>query len=396
MLKSNFILARFNTNGSLDNSFGKSGFAITDAGSDNDMLLALAVKANGKIIAGGQSFRNNISQFALIQYNSNGVPDPGFGNNGIVITDFGNSCNITALVLQNDKIIAVGNYFNGSTNDFALARYKANGAPDLSFNGTGMLTSDFGFTDNPVSAAIQPDGKVVVGGYSVDASYNSHFELARYTTQGILDNSFNMTGFILTDFGHPLEWLSAIGIQKNGKIVAGGYSNDNNGIQNLAIEGFNSNGSIDSSFGTNGYVSTAFISADVGNFLTVTVDGNFLAGGYSFGAINVEFTVAQFKSNGSLVDHFGDGGKLMSYYPGKDNIYSYVMAQSDGKVIVSTQTWDGTTTELFISFFGQWGPGSKLWSSGSAPANGYYSVMQTDGKIVQATYQNTLDWPGVF
>ncbi len=390
---SDFILARYNTNGTLDASFGIGGVSITDAGSTSDVPNAVAIEGNGKIIAGGQSYVGGISQFALIQYNSNGVPDPFFGTNGVVITNFGNSCNINSIAIQTDnKIIAAGNYFNGSANDFAIARYKTNGSLDLSFNTTGLVTSNFGYSDNATAVAIQSNGKIVVGGYFTDASSNNHFEVARYNANGSTDLSFNNSGLLTTTFGYPEEYLTAIGIQKNGKIVAGGYTNDNNGVQDYALVRINNNGLIDSSFGINSQVKTSITSTDVLNFLVLPNDGNIIAGGNSYTGSTYEFTLVQYENDGSLSTAFGSDGKLLGYYPDKDLSYLDVLIQKDGKLLTDAQTNDGTNFGNLLYRFNSNGTKDLTYGQkGSAVTSGVYSVMQSDNKVVEAGFQNSMN-----
>ena len=162
---SDFIAARFTTDGKLDKTFGNKGVTITDAGSETDALASVAIQSNGKIVAGGQTSRNGINQFALIRYTKDGAVDSSYGSQGLVITNFGNASNINSIALTTDnKVVAVGNYNNGSASDFAIARYLKTGALDSTFNGNGEVTSNFGNSDNAISVAIDTTGKIVVGG----------------------------------------------------------------------------------------------------------------------------------------------------------------------------------------------------------------------------------------
>jgi len=386
-----FILARFNTNGSLDKSFGNGGVIITDLGSDDDIPYAVVVQNNGRIIAAGQSFVNGVSQFALIRYNPNGTTDMSFGKKGIVFTNFGNTSSINALALNpNGKIIAVGNYFNGSNGDFAIAQYNSDGTLDPSFNGTGEVVADFGNSDNAVSAAIQKDGMIVVGGYYVDASYNSHFEIARFQASGSLDVSFNGSGYTTTDFGNSQDYLAAIAIQSNGGIVAGGYTYDVNGISDLALARFTSQGAIDNNFGNAGRQVTNIDGGyDFMNCLLVQSNGKILSGGYNSSGANY-LTLVQYNTNGTLNTDFGSGGYIIGYYPAKDITYSNVFVQTDEKLVTNGQTYDGATIQNILSRFNQDGSVDKSYGQkGIANSGGFYAAMQSDNKVVNAGYTNT-------
>ncbi len=389
---SDFILARFNTTGSLDGTFGNGGVIITDLGSDDDIPGAVLVQKDGKIIAAGQTLVNGVAEFALVRYNPNGSTDITFGNKGFVFTNFGNTSNITALAQQADgKIVAVGNYFNGSNGDFAIARYNSNGTPDPGFNGTGEVVADFGNSDNAVSTALQTDGKIIVGGYYVDPSFNSHFELARFMTNGLIDSSFNGSGVTTTDFGNAQDYLAAIAIQENGAIVAGGYTYEMSGLDDLALTRFKATGSIDSSFGNSGKVVTDIDSSyDVMNCLSIQTNGKILSGGYSSINFLNYFTAIQYNGNGSLDANFGSGGIVIGYYPDFDISYSTVLLQTDGKPVVSGQTSDGVTGINILSRFNPDGSVDKSYGQkGVANSGGFYAVMQSDNKVVNASYLNT-------
>src|SRR5262249_1001076 len=155
--------------------------------------FGVALQTDGKIVVAGSTNNPNTNSFdfALARYNTNGTIDnANFGVNGKVITDFGDDDEVSAIAIQSDgKIVVAGSTNNSNTNnfDFALARYNASGTPDNSFDGDGMLTTDFGNEDFLSSVALQNDGKIVATGYT-DVNGSQDIALARYTTNGALDN----------------------------------------------------------------------------------------------------------------------------------------------------------------------------------------------------------------
>jgi uncharacterized delta-60 repeat protein len=392
-VNSEFITARFTTSGTLDASFGNSGITITNAGSENDALTAVAIQSDNKIIAGGESYRNGISQFALIRYNTNGTADPSYGNNGLVITNFGNSCNINALVLQpGNKVVAVGNYNDGTNGDFAIARYLINGSLDTSFNGSGEVTSNFGNSDNAISVALQTNGKILVGGYYTNQQYNSHFEIARYNANGSIDSSFNGTGVAGTNFGSTEEIFASLAVQSNGKIIAGGYIYTTNGFDDLALARFNVSGGIDSSFGLYGQVLDSIGNGNYNflNCLTLESNGQILSGGYTQTSNSILFTLSRFNTNGSLDNSFGTSGNVQGFYPGNAIYYDGMMVQSDEKIVVNGYTSNGVTYPYFLTRLNQNGSTDLTYGNkGMAVTNGYYAVMQSDGKVVESYYNTT-------
>lgn len=219
-----FALARYNTNGSLDNTFNQEGNSspagtvrtqFGDAYSKNDEAMAVAIDAYGKIVVGGSSCLTGVKTFALARYNPNGSLDTSFfGGNahvrGTVVTNFAygetHAC-VKSLVIQADGKIVAGGYTNANTEHsdithFALARYTAHGKLDASFASDaqsgipGTLITDFGSVKNSSAVnalALQSDGKIVAGGWT-KLDTNKYAALARYNSDGSLDYQFNGGG----------------------------------------------------------------------------------------------------------------------------------------------------------------------------------------------------------
>jgi uncharacterized delta-60 repeat protein len=227
-----FALARYNANGSLDPTFGSAGKVITDFSGDFDDANDVAIQGDGKIIAAG-STRGVLTDydFALARYNANGSLDPTFGSGGRVVTPFETGSvagidAIDALAIQGDgKITAAGTTLAGVGNyNFALARYNANGSLDLSFGAGGRVTTDFtGQNDQAYDLAIQPDGKLVAVGQAITLT-SLAFGIARYNVDGSLDPSFGAAGRVTTEFppGSGAA-ASAVAIQADGRIIAAGF-----------------------------------------------------------------------------------------------------------------------------------------------------------------------------
>jgi serralysin len=179
-----FGLARYTADGALDKTFSGDGKLATDFSKHADVARAVVVQTDGKILVTGHSE----GDFALARYNDNGTLDQSFSGDGKVTTAFvGGSSDGQSCVIQNDgKIIVVGR----SRKDFALARYNTDGTLDHSFSGDGKQTTDFAHgADSARAAAVRPDGKILVAGRSGKA-----LALARYTTAGKLDLSFSHDG----------------------------------------------------------------------------------------------------------------------------------------------------------------------------------------------------------
>ena len=213
----------------------------------------------------------------LIRYNSDGSLDTGFDTDGKVSTDIGSWSQDFAfsVAIQTDgKLVAIG----GNSGDIALVRYNTDGSLDGTFGTGGIVTTDInsGSNDLAYSVAIQPDGKIVVGGISgTVGSYD--FVVVRYNSDGSLDTSFDTDGKVTTDLGSGgNDYGRFVAVQSDGKIVVTGDAGDDFG----AVR-YNSNGSLDGSFGTGGIVVTdvGVNSTDNGNSGALQSDGKILVVG---------------------------------------------------------------------------------------------------------------------
>jgi uncharacterized delta-60 repeat protein len=272
-----FALARYNTDGSLDTTFGDNGKVLTDFESNfdiftprrEDQAFALAIQPNNKIVVAGRSCDevDNVirdCEFALARYNADGTLDTTFataGLNGRVTTDFNDSNDLAfAVALQPDgKIVVAGNSSaGGSSIDFALARYNADGTLDATFGGAGKVLTDFGRQDEALAIVIQANGRIVVAGRSCDIDndvfLNCDFALARYHTDGTLDTTFAGAGKVLTDFNASNDEAFDLALQPDGQLVVAGNSNGN-----FALARYRINGSLDTTWGAGaGKVTTDF------------------------------------------------------------------------------------------------------------------------------------------
>jgi uncharacterized delta-60 repeat protein len=314
----NFIVQRYNTNGSLDITFNGTGTVLTGVGSGTkyDGARSMSPQADGKIVVAGSSLENGSQDFAVMRYNADGSLDTSFNGTGKVLTDLGTSSGdfANSVKVQADgKIVVVGastpsnvTLMNGSVFDIAVVRYNTDGSLDTSFNATGKLTTDLGSNsnDNAYSAALQSDGKILVGGYS-----GSDFAVVRYNSDGSLDTGFNGTGKVVTDFaGGSFDSGASIALQANGKIVVAGTTNTSGGLDEFAVARYNADGSLDTSFNGTGKVSTgvAALNGD-GTGVTVQGDGKIVVAGVAFGGGTSnpgDFVVVRYNADGSLDTSF--------------------------------------------------------------------------------------------
>lgn len=277
-----FALARLNVDGSLDGSFGNGGLASTIVGQGNSRAASVAMQANGQIVVGGTAFNGTRNDFAMARYNANGLLDTNFGNGGALMTGIGGVSNFGIVVrMQIDqRIMLAGNTSNdGTTFSTAVLRYLPNGSLDTSWNGTGVAVATLGSSTTTSFMSVQADNRVVVASTAFVAGVNN-FAVLRYLSNGTLDTSFGGgRGFVTTAFGASPATAFGMAILPNAQIVVAGEV-VTNGLEQFGVVRYNVNGSLDVSFGTGGRV---IGSAGTGNSgatgIRVQSDGNYVLTG---------------------------------------------------------------------------------------------------------------------
>ncbi|MCX6197877.1 MAG: hypothetical protein NTY88_01470 [Bacteroidetes bacterium] len=278
--------------GSLDNTFGTHGKVITNLDSTINNGNSMLIQADGKIIVAGASGSNSInSQFALARYNTNGSLDSTFGINGKVVTTiFANSI-IHALALQPDgKIIAAGEAHSNISSAvwMAIARYKTDGSLDTTFNGAGFAFGPGGNAKEiAYSVALQNDGKIVVAGDDYNMSSGSYTGLvARFDSIGKRDTSFaSPSGYYFFGFGSHYDHLYSTAILPDGKILAAGETRSA-GNYDFMLWKLLPNGKQDTTFNHIGF-SNAYIDSthEEQRDMVVQPDGKILLVGETHGVI---------------------------------------------------------------------------------------------------------------
>ena len=337
-----FAVARYNSNGSLDSGFGVGGVATTSFNTCGDSAYGVVIQSDGKIVVAGNECSTNFPDFAVARYNSNGSLDTSFSTDGKTTTAFGSNDYGRAVALQTDGKIVVAGYtdFSGN-NDFAVVRFNSDGSKDTSFDTDGEVTTSFGGDDQARAVLVQPDGKIVAAGFWDGGS--AHFAVARYNSNGSLDTSFSTNGLATVDFGAE-DFARAAALQADGKIVLAGCTNVS-GNSNVALARLNTNGSLDTSFDTDGRVTTAVSASlsDCANGVAIQSDGKIVVtGSVTTGFLAANVVVIRYNSNGSLDTGFGAGGIVTTSVSGLD-LGTAVAIQSDGKIVVTTAGFAGFT-----------------------------------------------------
>ena len=334
-----FAVARYAPDGTLDPAFSADGMVTTVIGGGGDEARSVAIQANGKIVVAGTEDRQWV---VVVRYLPDGRRDPAFGSHGVVRTNLartGFDIGYDVAIQSDGKIVVAG---VAGTGDFAVLRYRLNGTLDPTFGDGGKVLFVGGGTAR--SLVIQPDGKIVVAGYT-----GWGLAVARLLSDGSRDRSFGGDGVVsrLSDSPAHLIMPLAVALQTNGKIVvAGDYD-----IFRSGVARFTPNGQLDSTFSRDGVVDVKLGNneqAFVG--LGIQADGRIVAAGHvephEYGDTTIpHIVVARLLRDGSLDDTWSGNGKAPAWFPGGAGSAG-VALQADGKTVVVG--WAGSPISLAL------------------------------------------------
>ncbi|MGB7329407.1 MAG: LamG-like jellyroll fold domain-containing protein, partial [Rubripirellula sp.] len=347
-----FALTRYNADGSLDTTFGGGdGIATSGILANTEVANSIAVQADGKILIAGYSNDGSTDDFVVTRFNADGTLDTAFGGgDGIVSTPIGagqdQGWGVTTQL--DGKFVVAGLYFNGTNHDFALIRYNEDGTVDSSFGASGIVTTPLGSgIDQAFSVTIQPDGKLLLGGRG--STGGQTFALVRYNTDGSLDTSFGGgDGIVETPSGSVAGIGNSVTLQANGQILLAGSVWDGS-RGHFAVLRYDADGTLDSTFGGTGLVTTSVGSTnDSAESVTVQDDGKVLVAGYSSNGTDNDFALVRYNTNGSLDNTFGTGGVVTTPVgPGSDLAYSVSVA-GDGTIVVAGRSNNGTDEDFAL------------------------------------------------
>jgi len=382
-------VARYNADGTLDTTFDGDGKATTLVGSSS-YGRALAVQSDGSIVIAGYSYTGGNYDFAMARFSEDGTPDTTFDGDGKVVTAFSPAAADYAygLALQPDgRLVAAGI----SGHDIALARYTAAGALDTSFDGDGMATTSFGEgRDRAQAVAIQADGKVVVAGYAYNGVRND-FAVARYHPDGSPDSSFDADGRLTTAFSsytYTSDYAYAVAFQPDGKILVAGESGSA-----FALARYHPDGTLDTTFDGDGKVATPVGSSSYGRALAIQDDGKVVVAGYSYTGGNYDFAMARFNPNGVLDTTFDGDGKVITPIGTSYDYANCLAIQPDGKIVVAGYSYNGSQYDFALARYNpdgsldaEFDDDGKLTTPIATDSYAYSVAIQPDGKIVVGGY----------
>jgi uncharacterized delta-60 repeat protein len=346
-----FLVVRYDTAGGLDSSFGGTGIVTTAIRDGDDQAEAVIQQTDGKIVAAGLSYDAgfNDSTVTLVRYLDNGMLDPNFGGGtGKVTTAIGTGTydGALALIQQADGKLVVAGY---TDTDIVVMRYDTSGMPDTSFNGTGIVTTTVG-TSAQANAVVEQAGDhnlVVAGSFAMAPSPDKSIVLVRYGTTGAPDTTFNGTGIVTTPVGMGSADARALVQQaSDGKLVVAGVSND--GIEDqFTLIRYGTDGMLDTAgFGTGGIVTTSVGTGDAAaSGLALQADGKLVAAGQASNGTNTDFALVRYDTSGTPDGTFGSGG-IVTTPIGNDDAAAAIVYQPDGFLAVAGFA---TTTQMDVA-----------------------------------------------
>lgn len=348
-----FALVRYSQDGFLDSTFGVGGKVTTDFGGSTktDMGASVAIQADGKIVVAGSAQGGGIG---IARYNVDGSLDTTFSGDGKVVLWESLYAGANSVKLQGDgKIVVAGDSVFG---DFTVVRFNANGTLDTSFSGDGKLTTDFGgVSDTATHVALQSNGKILVAGFTDPGPLSDYvFALARYNEDGTLDGTFSGDGKVTTAIGNAGDLAHSMSIQSDGKILLAGFSTQ--ASMDFALVRYNEDGGLDTAFGIGGIVTTdlGVSSDDRGQSVVVQHDGKIVVSGFSATSTftpNWDFALVRYNGDGTLDSTFSGDGKTTLPVGASDDRSHCAALQIDGKIVVTGYSFNGTNKDIALARF---------------------------------------------
>ena len=348
-----FAAARFTQSGVLDSTYGTNGKSIVSIQA-NDIPYGCTLQPDGKLIIVGTTTLNSSDyNFAAIRLKTNGTLDSTFGVNGKTILSYPGNNEAHAVIVQSDGKILVAGFSDytgsNSTPIPLLTRLTPDGLFDNTFNnGQGWSTytgsAALGYSTWIYAMALQSDGKILIGGTSNTTGFGTTFVIFRFNANGTMDNSLDWSSTRYADGLNAGGIAYALAVQLDGQIIAAGVTHDD-----FYVCRFNTNGSLDNSFGNSSLgVHTSLASSNSDRIISCVIqdDGKILVAG----AANYNFGLARFNSDGSLDNTFGTGGKVVTDFGDFDEIYSVVTKPDDGKVIALGRSGDNFTAAQYYGY----------------------------------------------
>ena len=346
------IVIRYNANGSFDTSFATGGIYIAANITVFASSTAIALQPDGKIVVSGiYAVSVNDNAYLLIRLNTDGSPDTTLGGQGFVITNLsaGNDLSRDITVQPDGKILVCGsvNDMGLTGSDIGLVRFLPNGNLDSTFNGNGIVITSITVAEQGYALKLQPDGKIVVLANSDNGNTSTYFlALVRYLPNGTLDSSFGTNGIALNNLNGLNFTFGDLAIQPDGKIItATSIGSNGTFTYSFTVARYQSSGVPDVNFGTNGKTVIISDTSNSAQALEIQPNGKIIVVGHTEVQGNgLDILVARLNANGLLDATFGIGGRVFTQVASAPlSDFSFDVAlQADGKIVVAGKKNVGT------------------------------------------------------
>ena len=342
------VVVRYLPSGMRDASFGLQGVATWDGGYD-DLGRGIAVQPDGRIVVVGTTGNGLDDDMMVMRFNADGSIDNSFGIAGVVIINASSLDEGHAVALQPDgRIVAVGRSFTGGSNNFLIVRLNFDGTPDSSFNGIGVqLWDNGGNLESASGLALQPDGRMVVVGYSQSAG-NDDLAVVRFNENGTLDNSFGNGGALLWD-GMGEARGAGVALQADGRIVVVG-EREMSGNVDLLVLRLTGDGFLDTNFGILGAAIWDGGGEDQGTDARVEDNGRIVVSGFTNNGSDNDALLLGFDDTGDLDSGFATGGAFI-WNGGNSDLFHGLSLQPEGKILGVGGTFANANWNLVLMRF---------------------------------------------
>jgi uncharacterized delta-60 repeat protein len=383
-----FVVGRLNTNGTLDHTFDSDGIVTTDFGSTSSAPWGVLAQTDGKIVACGWNLSTVTDyDFVLARYNANGSLDNSFDGNGKLSTDFNGRGDAAYKIVRTvaGKYVVAGTSYNENIPggfELALARYNANGALDTTFSGDGKLATDVLplFGDGVGGLVALPSGEIVVACYPKDFVDNHapYFTLAKFLNDGKPNLRFGTGGTLITVFGSGVGHANALALQTDGSLVAAGTYRAVGGDDDFAVARYKQSGiAVRADFDYGGQADYAvFRTADSTWYVQDSSTG-----GFSFAAWG---TTGDIPTPG---DFDGDGTTDATVF--RPSMATFYVLRSSTQTILSAPLGTATSTVVQGDYDGDGRTDFGVYES----SNGLWTILRADGSTIQVTLGGPNDRP---
>jgi uncharacterized delta-60 repeat protein len=345
-------VARYNEDGSLDSSFGNDGTLRFPVGSVKSFVMDMAQQPDGKILLGGRTWDNVTGDFALVRLNEDGTFDNTFGTDGVSRIETAETEASEAIALLDDgKILMVGY----KDDNFTVAKFNADGSLDTTFGANGWAVLTYADASSYADdLAIQGDGKIVVSGFALNMGNRFQIAAARLNVDGSVDNSFGTNGQVIFNVGDWNDFGEGVAIQSDGKILIGGHKWIANTQQrhDLFVARLNTDGSFDTSYGTNGVATARLV--DGANYSTDMVlqsDDKPILAGFTVFQSEYNMAMARFDTGGNLDSTFDGDGMVSLDFEGREDYCNAIALQADEKIILAGYSYVSGGSEFEVARF---------------------------------------------